>query len=730
MLTAALVMTVGVLAAVGGEEAPVRIAPRSENSSVDLWNTKVGSEGWIKFEVPGNVGDYREAILLLHVDDIDAPEEADLIVNEKLTLKWAKSMIGEGEHGGAIPIDIAALQPARNYFHVIFKSNLGGTTAGFGIKAAELQLFKELSAEQRDRIVLEAASWGKPINWTKEEVTEGLPSPAPQREGPAITDHFQDDPLARWDALAGDWSVTYGIDIFDLEQRDIYRSPEEPSHLAWVGLWKEPGGDVKTCFAQITGNLGLEPSYRPWYGRSGEKRWRAYCDECRMRWGPEDAVATTKAEYPTLVSRDNGDTWENLGAEQEPRGPNLRVVYAADGTRVNQGTANLVCRDGRIVATAGFWEWVKAAGGKGISVTAAVRKHLLGVKESTDNGKTWTKTQWIAPEGSDPALLGETGDETAMVELEDGRIVVIMRTGPQTMGPCQTYLTRVGPGQYEATPPTLTPMPHSGMPELVRGADGVIWYWGLQRHWYSADDGESWHPAPFAFVSYYGKMLEAAPNQILSVTQYLVHDSPYPYWYDGSIRVYRFSWRRSGVLGQNDADRPIALCARDQSESTDLHLRADVRVDGASGLAFRVQEGGKSFYCLAIVLPGSPVYDRWFVPEVQEEVVAANYTGGDTMTVATGEPMLVLARVQDDKVTVLRGMRLTYIPKGSWVRLQVKVQGDLIQGAVNTDPPTYVGARDGALKSGALGLFTDTSTGAFKNVLVWPKAQMIRNLWK
>jgi len=724
MLTAALVMTLGLLAPLQADEASLRIAPRSENSSVDLWNTEVGSQGWLKFELPDNVADYKQAILLLHVDDIDAPEEADLVVNEKITLTWAKSIIGEGEHGGAIPFDIKALHPGRNYFKFVFKSNLGGTTAGFGIKAAEIQLFKELSEKQRKRIILEAASWGKPVNRTRAELRVGpaARAQAPVGAEPAVTDYFQDDPLTRWKARAGDWNVTYDIELFDLEQRDIYQSPEEPSHLAWVGLWKENNGDVRTCFAQITGNVGLESSYRPWYGRGKSlTAWQQFCKDHKMRLGPEDAVSTTKAEYPALVSRDNGDTWENLGPDQKPRGPNLRFVYADDGTRVNNGIANLRCRDGRIVSTPWIRDWRQ--GGKTVC-----DQYLLAVRESTDNGKTWTPTQWIAPEGTDPVLLNETSEESAMVELDDGRILMIIRCDPGR--PCQTYLTRVGPGKYEATPPTRLPMPHSGMPELVRGADGVIWNWQIDGHWYTEDDGKTWQKAPFRFWSYYGKMIEAAPNQILCVTQYRVHDSPYPYWYDGSIRMVRFSWRRSGTLQQNDADRPISLCTRDQTEFGDLHLRADVRIGGAGGVAFRVQDGGKSFYCLAIVLPGSPVYERWFVPEVEQEVVAANYTAGDTMTVATGEPMLVLARVQDEKVTVVRGMRLTYIPKGSWVRLQVKVKGDLIQGAVNTDPPTYVGVRDGTFKSGAVGLFTDTSTGAFKNVLVWPAPQMIRDLWK
>jgi len=719
----ASVLVLGVLAEAAVERGPLLVKPRSENSSVDLWNTEVGSQGWLKFELPDNVADYKEAILLLHVDDIDAPEEAELIVNEKLALTWPKSIIGEGEHGGAIPFDVKVLHPGRNYFQFVFKSNLNNTTAGCAIRAAELQLFTSLSARQKERILLEAASWGKPVDWTKEDVREGPPSPTPRREEPAITDRFQNDPLARWDALAGDWSVTNDIDIFDLEQRDIYRSPEEPGHLAWVGLWKQTDSSIRSCFAQITGNVALEPSYRPWYGRGKSfESWQQFCKDHGMRLGPEDAIPTTKVEYLTLLSRDNGDTWENLGPGLKPVSPNLRVVYAADGSLVDtDGIATILCRDGRLVSTPNPKKW--RLGGKSVH-----EQFLLAIAESTDNGKTWSSLQWIKPEGIDPVLLKETSNENAMVELDDGRILMVVRCDPG--GPCQTYLTRVAPGKYEATPPTRLPMPHSGLPELVRGSDGVIWRWGIDGHWYTEDDGATWRRAPFRFTSYYGKMLEAAPNRMLCLTQYSIGDSPYPHWYDASIRMVRFSWRRSGALQQNNADRPVALLTRHAPTLNNLHLRADIRIDGANGLAFRVRPDGKSFYALAIVLPGSPVYARYFPPEIQAEVVAANYTAADNVTTATGEPMLVIARIENKKITVLRGMRLKYIPKRSWVRLQVKVTGDLIQGAVNTDPPTYVGARDGAFTSGGVAFLTDTSTGAFKNLHLWSSPQMIRQNWK
>jgi len=92
--------------------------------------------------------------------------------------------------------------------------------------------------------------------------------------------------------------------------------------------------------------------------------------------------------------------------------------------------------------------------------------------------------------------------------------------------------------------------------------------------------------------------------------------------------------------------------------------------------------------------------------------------------------MLVIARVDEGEVTVLRGMRLAYIPRKSWVRMQAKVKGDLIQGAVYTDPPTYVGARDSTFTSGGVGFFTDTSTGGFRSPGLWKSRGMIRENWE
>jgi len=540
------------------------------------------------------------------------------------------------------------------------------------------------------------------------------PCASDEAREPALVERFQGDALSRLELHGGRWAVSGEIEMFDIEERDIYKSPEEPGHLRWCGLVKGKDGVLQASFSQLTGNLGLEPSYRPCHWRD-DKTWLAKYKAHRMRIGPQDAISTTKLERPTLLSFDHGETWVSPDEAERPFVPD-------DRRRGGAGYRNLYCRDGRIVSTAKQWEWA-SDGGK-------YRQYLLGIRESTDKGKTYTPMQWIAPDGTDPEMLKESTEESAMVELDDGRILVMIRCDPGR--PLQTYLTRVASGKYEATLPTLLPMPHSGFPELLQCTGGVIWYWGIDGHWYTEDQGKTWRRAPIRLRQYYGRMVEAARNSIVCVTQHSIGDSPYPYWYDSSIRMYRFSYRRSGILEQTNAQRRMVRAVLSHEEFTDIHLRADIRIDGANGLVFRVSPDGKSYYMFAVILPKHPLYDAYFPPEAQDEKLAANYTRADTFQFALDWPMAVLARAEAGKITILRGLRIEENPKkGAWTQVQVKVRGDLVQAALKiAGRALYVSAHDAGLPSGSVGFFTDRSTGAFRNLEVWEGPQMIRDNWR
>ena len=111
----------------------------------------------------------------------------------------------------------------------------------------------------------------------------------------------------------------------------------------------------------------------------------------------------------------------------------------------------------------------------------------------------------------------------------------------------------------------------------------------------------------------------------------------------------------------------------------------DVRLDKAHGVAFHISPDGKSFYVFATTMPGTEAYKRWAFPVMQDEVLSA-WHPGILETHAPDDrvlPVIVLARVENGKIKVLRGMGIGNVKKGEWMQLQVKVKDDLIQAAVN-----------------------------------------------
>jgi len=720
---------------------------------LSLYGVSVGTKKTLTVVLPANCTAAKAAVLMLRVDDIDRAREATLSVNGEGPLPWPRSILGEGKRSGAVMIDPKSLRAGRNTLAFTFKDNLGGKTGGFDVLDAELRLYGDISDEQLARVVRKAGRWGAAV---APDPIWGLPTDADpiwgapvqttpyrgfdridfrskriKQASPDTEELFQDQPLTRWKPATGDWRVKQDVVMYDVDVTDIYQTDEEPSHLAWVGLWKQPNGVIKTSFDQITGNLGLVPSYRAWYGRGmTQQQWEEECSRHPFspnRVSAED-IKTLSYASMTLSTGDGGETWRNLGPRHEPRGGNIKVYYARNGRQLNERFSSaVVCRGGRIVASAPYAEYTKVMPDNKYLYT----KCLMLLRESVDNGKTWSDRQLVIPQGlsADHPLIAQTeASESAMIELSDGRIFVIMRRDPE--GPVKTYLTRVGPGRYKATIPEPLPFPNSGMPSLVRGSDGVIWYWDIRGHWYSTDEGETWKQAPLRLRSYYGKMVEAQPNQMLCVTQYLNEDCPYPHFHDAAIRQYRFRWKRSGIVEQSDRNAPMALARNSNVELADLHLRMDLRANDASGVAFRIQPGTTSCYVAAVVLPGTPGYEKWSPPRRELPSVAVPATL--LAYAAQGEPMLVLGRVDDGTLTVLSGIRMKSLKPNALVRLQVKAKGDLIIVAARTpgSHAVYTTARDDTFARGALGLLTDNSAGTFSNLYVWSKPQMMRYLWE
>jgi hypothetical protein len=242
--------------------------------------------------------------------------------------------------------------------------------------------------------------------------------------------------------------------------------------------------------------------------------------------------------------------------------------------------------------------------------------------------------------------------------------------------------------------------------------------------------------------SYYGKMTEGRPGRMVCITQHDITDSPYPYWHDSSIRMYRFDWWIESEMRQDDQAVRFARLIRREDAGQDFHVKADVRLDGITGLIFRSDDQASSCFAFLVILPDHPLYKTYFPPEQQHEVVAANYSAADRHHFGLGHAMAVLVRMQNGKLTVLRGIRLmgysgVYEPaRGSWCGMQVKARGRQIVAAVdlrNPDhyqAPFYVTYNDPAPSGDRIGLMTDQSTGAFRNVQAWDRPRMIRDLWR
>ena len=407
-------------------------------------------------------------------------------------------------------------------------------------------------------------------------------------------------------SAGGRWERREDIRIEDVECRELYRSPEEPSHLAWVGMWKAADGSISIRFPQITGNPGLEASYAPWYGRSafrhyGVDNWEQWCAAHGMAVGPADAIETTRVDYVTMRSTDGGDSWETVSvfktdvtdwSIEETMGYNGRLALSPDGKLVGKGYATVICRDGRIVDTHDFGEFGKETGWEGIAVGRSTP--LLGLRESYDNGRSWTDLQWVMGNFADGTPVTQATEEHHMVELGDGRLLCMIRC--DKLGhPLVAWLARQSDGVYVCEGvEVLGNVPNAGMPALVRTEDGAIWYWG-ERHFYSLDDGHTWQGLPdrLAFHSYYGKMT-AVGNRLLCVTQRVIGDNPYPHKHDAFIEQIRFSHRRVDVVQQCDPGASLSLQRIDDHFPADLHLRVDVRPDHAEGLAFRISADGSS----------------------------------------------------------------------------------------------------------------------------------------
>jgi hypothetical protein len=567
--------------------------------------------------------------------------------------------------------------------------------------------------------------------------------------------------------VRGDWITTPDIHITDVRQRDIYRAPEEPSYVSWAILWKERSGALKLSFVEVTGD--------------------------KTAWPPTYNFNSRDIAYylKTLVSNDGGETWTDTGWREDldplwERNPDHHIRHVcqlSDGTLVrnyshtlegvtspcrmtvydesmeNRGEPFPFSHSDLAVTYPKFSSiWTSGDGGASwkeiylfdqeppffitaihplsdgtILALGAFRPDETddstwagALSESRDAGETWSDPVVLLKNDDrlNPQGMGEEGD---FVELDDGRLLVIWRT--DAPGSCmrQLVLERDKAGAWHATPAEINPFfVHSGYPYMHRASDGTIFYYCHTSIKYSCDDGKTWGELPLGY-SYYGQLTEVASGRMLAVTQKNIGDCPYPWKHDVSMFQTTFGYERIDVARQRDGEAVGALAPLSVGDPEDFHVAMELKVDAAVGLAYQVTDSGYRF--VALTIPANNSRLPASAPSEPTTFLSAVSTGSDPQNA-----FLQIGEVEGDRTRILRKIAVGKMVPGAWAELQVSRKGDLLKVAVDLCTSegwgaTYTCFKDENPAVGALALFTNKSTGAFRNVRFSTEAETIRTNW-
>ena len=556
----------------------------------------------------------------------------------------------------------------------------------------------------------------------------------------------------------GDWRTSTDITISNVQKRDIYRSPGEPSWVAWAILWKERSGAVKLSFVEVTGDqTAWPPTYnfnsgdiqyylKTLVSEDGAKTWtdtgwREDLDPLHQR-NPDHHIRHV-FELPdgTLV-RNYCHTVEGLTSEQRdfiydqdkeggtgfPFSPGplreFHQKFASIWTSINGGQSWKEIylfpkdpvffiapihplRDGSIVALGSTYPF-------GCRSDMSLTHGALS--ESKDGGKTWSEPAVIA-RNDDLLNLQGISEECDFVELDDGRILVIWRVDAAGSSMRQLYLQRDSKGIWQAGPALINPaFPHSGYPCMWRAGDGTIFYYSHLMIMYSCDDGLSWGELPLG-ISYYGQLTEVSPGRMLAITQKNMGDCSYPWKNDASMKQTTFDYQRIGVARQDDTDCIGALAKLDVGQPSDFHITMELTTDAANGLAYQCD--GQDYRFVALTTPAND----FRLPTAQR---------GKEQKV-----FLVIGAVEGGQMRILRKVGVGTTIPGDWAELQVTRQADVLKAAVKLPNrsdwywgPVYNCFKDQGAAPGGVALFTSKSTGAFRNLRFDPNAGEIRSKWR
>ena len=560
------------------------------------------------------------------------------------------------------------------------------------------------------------------------------------------------------DARKGKWRTTSDIKVANVARCDIYRSPLEPSYVAWAILWKERSGALKLSFVEATGDLtAWPPTYnfnsgdiayylktlvskdggRSWkdtgWREDLDKLWirnpdhhirhvfelpdgtlmRNYCHtlEGRTSPGPLCAYDETKENsgvpipfsysQKAAIHQKSGSIWTS-----DTGGESWREIHVFDQDPPLFLTAIHPLKDGSIVAM------------------GTVRPDEIdestcagAFTESVDGGKTWSKPIIIAANTDRLNPQGIDG-ECDFVELDDGRLCVIWRTC--AAGSCfrQHYLARDSAGKWQASPCVINPaLERSGYPYMHRTSDGTIFHYSHGSMNYSCDDGATWRKLDMG-ISYYGQVTEVSRGRMLAVTQKNMGDCPYPWKHDASMMQTTFDYERIGIAEQSDVACAGALATLAVGEPSDFHVALEMRLDAASGIAYQIV--GDDYRFAALTIPAN----------------ASRLQGGRADVPQNA--FLQIGEVEGGRTTVLRKIGVGKIAPGSWLELQVSRKKDFLTVACKSSGDetfwgalgaTYTCLREKDPSAGPLALFAGFSTAAFRNVRFASSPETVRDNW-
>jgi len=504
---------------------------------VDLWDTPLGSEGTLTFNLPTDLSRYTEAILLLHVDDIDAQPETGLYVNGHGRLTWPESILGEGEHCGAIRLNMAHLKPGPNEFKFVFEDTLNWHTTGFAILGAELQLFTELSSEQLSHILKEAATWGMPEGWTPQvtppdQIIQQTTKP---RVSLGWKNHYirVGDGHGGWTVKCAQYQLLHhprggdckGFGVAQMDNGEIILlgtwKPSKDEGEKTVVAFSSDGGCTWSDLKQID-DLGGRPVMLAYLGGPNLTAYfgggRRFSHDYGRTWTelvpnpPASDGGFFGTEGNPLVDRDEqgmvtrmaevGWNWSAAGQNaypQEPEDHFLRWSYDGGRTWTDETQPQA-------------WRWTDIYKGKsylrGVSegslvraqngwLIAALRSDMparyldqphndsvegIGVSISKDNGKTWSPIKIIFEAGRHHPnlLLMPSGDivmtMTVRVDVRGGKLATYRRG-------CDAVISHDNGLSWD--------LAHRYVLDEYEYYDGKQWYNGECGHLYSTllDDG-------------------------------------------------------------------------------------------------------------------------------------------------------------------------------------------------------------------------------------------------